>query len=141
MHHNPRTAAGSEAAAEGVPSTSAAPRARILRVLRRVAIAGTLAIVLGFGVAIFSFATSPDLKTRATGIYVGMPRADVEKQLGKPILTLQRLQNRGWLLCWVDQYWQLDIYTGPDNCTESIGFKPSDSMYNDLAGRVRKWLK
>ena len=77
-----------------------------------------------------------DLKSRSARIAVGMPREQVEGILGTPVLVLQRTGGRGFLLCWVDQLWQVDVLTGPDGRVESVDCKPSDSFYRRTVGRI-----
>jgi hypothetical protein len=65
-----------------------------------------------------------------------MSREEVEGLLGPPVLELQRTAGRGTLLVWVDQFWQVDVRTGPDGRVESIGYRPSDSLYRRTVGRL-----
>ena len=69
-------------------------------------------------------------------ISLGMPREEVEGLLGPPVLVLPRTGGRGFALAWVDQFWQVDVRTGPDGRVESVGCKPSDSFYRRTVGRL-----
>lgn len=65
-----------------------------------------------------------------------MPREQVEGILGPLVLVLHRTGGRGFLLSWVDQFWQVDVLTDPDGRAESIGCVPSDSVYRRTVGRL-----
>jgi hypothetical protein len=103
---------------------------------RRLLIAVPLVVVLLAAVAVLLLARGQDLKSRSAQIAVGMPREEVEGLLGPPVLVLQRTGGRGFLLSWVDQFWQVDVLTGPDGRVESIGYMPSDSFYRRTVGRL-----
>jgi hypothetical protein len=103
---------------------------------RRLLIAVPLVLLLLVAVDILLLARGQDLKSRSALISVGMPREQVEDLLGPPVLVLQRTGGRGTLLCWVDQFWQVDVLTGPDGRAESVGCMPSDSLYRRTVGRL-----
>jgi hypothetical protein len=107
------------------------------RTRRRLLLAVPLAVLLlAAAVAVLLLVRGQDLKSRSAGITVGMPREQVEDLLGPPVLVLPRTGGRGFLLCWVDQFWQVDVLTGPDGRVESISYMPSDSFYRRTVGRL-----
>ncbi len=87
-------------------------------------------------VAVLLCADAQDLKSRSGRISVGMPREQVEGILGPPVVVLRRPAGRGAALVWVDQFWQVDVVTGPDGRAESVGCVPSDSLYRWTVGRL-----
>jgi len=103
---------------------------------RRLLIAVPLVALVLVAVAVVLLARSHDLKSQSARISVGMPREQVEEILGPPVLVLHRTGARGFLLSWVDQFWQVDVLTDPDGRTESIGCNPSDSLYRRTVGRL-----
>jgi hypothetical protein len=110
-----------------------------LHTRRRLLVAAALGILVAavaFPVAVALVTRGEGLKSRAARITVGMPRELVEGVLGRPVLILQRTGGRGSLLCWVDQFWQVDVLTGPDGRAESVECKPSDSLYRRTVGRL-----
>jgi hypothetical protein len=110
-----------------------------LLIRRRLLLALLLAfslVVLLAAVALFPLAWGQNLKSRSARITVGMPREQVEEVLGPPVLTLPRTGGRGTALVWVDQFWQVDVLTGPDGRVESIGYMPSNSLYRRTVGRL-----
>lgn len=103
---------------------------------RRLLIAAPLALLVLWAGALLLLAPGRGLKSRSARVPAGMPRAGVEALLGPPALVLQRSGGRGELLVWVDQFWQVDVLTGPDGRTESVGCAPSDSLYRRTVGRL-----
>jgi hypothetical protein len=103
---------------------------------RRVLLAVALVVLLLAAVGVLLLARGQDLKSRSALISVGMPREQVEDLLGPPVLVMKRTGGRGTLLCWVDQFWQLDVRTGPDGRVESVDCVPSDSLYRRTVGRL-----
>jgi hypothetical protein len=103
---------------------------------RRLLIAVPLVVLLLAAAAVLLLVRGQALKSRAALIAVGMPREQVEDILGPPVLVLHRTGGRGFLLCWVDQFWQVDVLTDPDGRVESIGYMPSDSFYRRTVGRL-----
>jgi len=104
---------------------------------RRLLIAVPLVVLLLLvAVAVFFLARGGDLKSRAAQISVGMAREEVEERLGPPVLVLNNSSGKGQLLSWVDQFWQVDVVTGPDDRVESVGYMPSDSFYRRTVGRI-----
>lgn len=101
---------------------------------RRLLVAVPLAVLVA--VALLLLTRGQDMKSRAARIPVGMPREEVEGMLGPPAVVLQRTGGRGTSLHWVDQLWQVDVLTGPDGRTESVGCVPSDSFCRRTLGRV-----
>src|SRR5258708_2920156 len=106
------------------------------RTRRRLLLAVPLIVLLLAAVPVLLLAWAQDLKSRSAQISVGMPREQVEDLVAPPVLVLQRTGGRGTLLCWVDQFWQVDVLTGPDGRVESIGYAPSDSFYRRTVGRL-----
>jgi len=102
----------------------------------RLFIAVPLTAVLLATLTVLLLARSQDIKSRSALIVVGMPRGQVEQSLGLPVLVLQRSAGRGAALSWTDQFWQVDVLTGPDGRVESIGCIPSDSLYGRTVGRL-----
>src|SRR5262245_14806561 len=102
-------------------------------------IAVPLVVLLLVVVAVF-FLTGESLRSRSERITVGMPREQVVDLLGRPELELPRTTHdrgdRGALLVWVDQFWQVDVLTGPDGRVESVDYTPSDSFYRRTLGRL-----
>ncbi len=76
------------------------------------------------------------LQSRFTDVKIGMTQAEVETILGPPILVLQRTNGRGHASAWVDQFWQIDVITGPDGRVERVGCVPSDSAFRRTIGRL-----
>lgn len=103
---------------------------------RRLLIGIPLVILILIAVAVLLIARGQDLKSRVALISLGMPREEVEGMLGRPVLVLQRSGGRGAALIWTDQFWQVDVLTGPDGGAESIGCIPSDSLYRRTVGRL-----
>ena len=107
------------------------------RFRRRLMIAVPLtALLLATLTVLFLARSSQDLKSRSELISVGMPRERVEEILGPPVGVLRRTAGRGTALIWTDQFWQVDVLTGPDGRAESIGCMRSDSLYNRTIGRL-----
>jgi hypothetical protein len=104
---------------------------------RRLLIAVPLVVLLLLAaVAVLLLARGQDLKSRSALISVGMAREEVEGILGPPVLVLHRPAGRGAALIWTDQFWQVDVVTGPDGRAESMGCIPSDSLYRQTVGRL-----
>src|SRR5437868_2460413 len=103
---------------------------------RRLVIAVPLVVFVLIGVAVLLFVRGQDLRSASARISVGMPREQVEDILGRPALWLRRSAGKGTALVWVDQFWQVDVLTGPDGRAESIGCVPSDSFLRRTVGRV-----
>ena len=104
---------------------------------RRLLIAVPLVVLfLLAAVAVLLLTYGQDLRSRSAQISVGMPREQVEDILGPPVLVLGRTGDRGAALIWVDQFWQVDVRTGPDGRVESVGWMPSDSLYRRTVGRL-----
>ncbi len=108
---------------------------------RRLLLALAVVVIVVVALALLLLAPGQDLKSRSAAISVAMPREQVEELLGAPALVLPRQARagarggRGYLLSWVDQFWQVDVLIGPDGRVESIARKPSDSFYRRTAGR------
>lgn len=102
---------------------------------RRLLIVVPLVLLLLVGVAVFLL-RGHDLKARSAQITVGLPRAQVEEILGPPALVLRRSAERGTLLSWVDQLWQVDVLLDPNDRVESVDYHPSDSFYRRTVDRV-----
>lgn len=77
-----------------------------------------------------------NLKSQSAQVRIGMPRDEVVQLLGPPVLVLQRTANRGEALCWTNQFWQIDVLTGPDGQVETVGCIPSDSFYRRTVGSL-----
>jgi hypothetical protein len=109
---------------------------------RRLLIGVPMVVLLLVAAGVFLLTRVEDLKARSARITVGMPREQVENLLGPPVLTLPRsagggrLGRGGDVLVWVDQFWQVDVVTGPDGLVESVGSMPSDSFYRRTLGRL-----
>ena len=103
---------------------------------RRLLIAVPLTALLLATLTVLLLARGQDLKSRSTLLSVGMPREQVEQILGQPVGVLRRSAGRGAALIWTDQFWQVDVLTGPDGRAESIGCIPSDSFYRRTVGRL-----
>jgi hypothetical protein len=103
---------------------------------RRLLIAVPLIVLLLIAFAGFLLVRGPDLRSRAAQISVGMPREEAEEMLGPPVLVLPRSSGKGAALIWVDQFWQLNVRTGPDDRVESVDYMPSDSLYRRTVGRL-----
>ena len=108
---------------------------------RHLVIPASLAAALLVGLAVLLFVQGQDLRSRLPLIRVGMPREEVEAILGPPALVLGSQSGKDHLLAWVDQFWQVDIRTGPDGRVETIGCVPSDSAYRRTERRVMSLLK
>jgi hypothetical protein len=108
---------------------------------RRLLIAVPLIVIFLAPLAVLLVVGGQDLKSRSAPISVGMPREQVEGILGPPVLVMRRSGGRGFALIWTDQFWQVDVQTGPDGRTESIGFIPSDSLYRRTVGRLTSFPK
>ena len=103
----------------------------IMKLTRRnLLITVSLTALCGVLVFLFVIVTAPDLKTRALPVKVGMSRAQVVAILGKPVLDMNRTEDRGTMMVWVDQFWQLDIVFGREGIIESVNYSDSDSFYN-----------
>ena len=98
-----------------------------------------IALLLGFlvsgGVGILIL-RARSLQMRLPRVAVGMTGTEAEEILGVPRLVLSRTNGRGHCRIWVDQLWQVDILTGPDNRIERIGCVPSNSTTRRTIG----WL-
>ena len=103
---------------------------------RRLFIAIPLLTLLLIAAIVFHFAGEHDLKARASVIKVGMPRERVEEILGPPVITLRRSSGKGVVMSWVDQLWQVNVVTGPDDRVESLDCVPSDSFLRRTVGRL-----
>ncbi len=104
---------------------------------RRLLIVVPLVFLLLWGAwAVVLLAPGKSLQSRSDRITAGMPRAEVEVLLGQPELVLKRTGDRGFLLSWVDQFWQVDVLTDPDGQVESTQCIPSHSFYRGTVGRV-----
>lgn len=103
---------------------------------RRLLVAGPLVVLLLAAVTVFLYARADDLKSRSARIVVGTPREEVESVLGPPYLLMGRSGDRGEALIWVDQFWQVNVYTDPTGRVESVACGPSDSAYRRTVGRL-----
>jgi hypothetical protein len=108
---------------------------------RHLLIGVPLVVVLLVAAAAVLLAPGQNLKSRSAQISVGMPREQVEEILGPPVLVLPRTGGKGHALVWVDQFWQVDVRTGPDGRAESVGYMPSDSLYRRTLGRLISFPK
>ncbi len=104
---------------------------------RRLLVAALPAVVLLAAGTVLLLAQGGSLKTRSARITAGMPREQVEAILGRPELELTRLDGTGGVaLVWVDQFWQVDVQTGPDGRAQSVFCIPSNSLYRRTVGRL-----
>ncbi len=103
---------------------------------RRLLIAVPVAVLFVVAVAALLLAPGQDLRTHSAQIAVGMSREQVEGILGPPAVVLPRPPGKGTVLSWTDQFWQIDVRTGPDGRVESVGYVPSDSLYRRTVGRL-----
>ena len=103
-------------------------------------IAVPLVVILLVAAVAFLLLSGESLRSRSERITVGMPREQVVDLLGRPELELPRTArdrgDRGAVLVWVDQFWQVDVLTGPDGRVESVDYTPSDSFYRRTLGRI-----
>jgi hypothetical protein len=70
--------------------------------------------------AVILTTTAETLNSRSVTIVSGMPRDEVERLLGSPVLKLNRMGGRWTLLSWVDQLWQVDVLTDQDGRVETV---------------------
>jgi hypothetical protein len=103
---------------------------------RHLLIALPLGILLVAVLAVVMVGSGNGLRSRLTEVKIGMTRAEVETILGPPALVLPRTNNLGHLSAWVDQFWQVDVITGPDGRVERVGCVPSDSAFRRTVGRL-----
>jgi hypothetical protein len=76
------------------------------------------------------------LQSQLPRITVGMTGAEAQQILGPPYLKLNRTNGRGTLRVWVDQMWQVDLLTTPDDRIERVTCSPSNSATRRMLG----WL-
>lgn len=95
-----------------------------------------VAVLLVVGLVVLFLVTGTDLKARSALITVGMTHEQVEDLLGPPVLVLRRADDKGKLMCWVDQLWQVDVRTDADGHVESVGCVPSHSFIRGTVGRA-----
>lgn len=88
-------------------------------------------------IAVTFYLRTHSLRDRLDRVAVGMSRREAEEILGPPVLDLSRSNGRGHSLVWVDQLWQVDLVTGPDDRIERIGCVPSDSTTR----RITNWFR
>ena len=93
-----------------------------------------LPVVLLLAAVVIVVVSGMGLPSRLTEVQVGMTRAEAEAILGPPALVLPRTNRRGHLSAWVDQFWQVDVITGPDGRVERISCGPSDRASHRTIG-------
>jgi hypothetical protein len=103
---------------------------------RQLLIAVPLSLLLAAALAIVVVGGQNGLRSRLAQIHIGMTQAEVEAILGPPAIHLPRTNGRGHLSAWVDQFWQVDVITGPDGRVERLNCVPSDSAYHRTIGRL-----
>src|SRR5262245_20909315 len=103
---------------------------------RRLLIAAPLVVLLLVAAAVLFLARGDDLQARAARTSMRMTREEVEAILGPPVLVLNRTGGRGVASVWVDQFWQVEVRTVPDDRVEVIERRPSDSFVRRTVGRL-----
>ncbi len=103
---------------------------------RQLLIAVPLGLLLAAALAIVVVGSRNGLRSRLAKIQIGMTQAEVEAILGPPAIHLSRTNRRGHASAWVDQFWQVDVITGPDGRVERVSCKPSDSAFHRTIGRL-----
>lgn len=100
----------------------------------------SILVVLLLGIVMAAYLAKRDqtLKSRADKLVAGQSRKQVVDLLGDPVLKMHRSSGKGILLVWVNQFWQVDVYFGPDELVESVERKPSDSAYRRTLGKILK---
>jgi hypothetical protein len=109
---------------------------RLERLTRRRSI---LAILLGLVLLVTGgvlYLRAHSLQSRLPRIAVGMTGKEAKQILGPPYLTLSRTNARGELFTWVDQMWQVDVLTTPDDRIERVTCVPSNSPTRRLLSWV-----
>ena len=76
------------------------------------------------------------LRSRLPRVTIGMTGTHAEEILGAPVRVLPRSTGEGVTMVWVDQLWQVDVLTGPNDRIEQIGCVPADSATRLMFG----WL-
>ena len=103
---------------------------------RQLLIALPLGLLLLAALAVVMLGSGRGLRSRLAEIQIGMTQAEVETILGPPAIVLPRTNGRGHLSAWVDQFWQVDVITGPDGRVERGSCMPSDSAFHRTIGRL-----
>ena len=103
---------------------------------RQLLIAVPLGLLLTAALAVVVVGSQNGLRSRLAKIKIGMTQSEVEAILGPPDLHLSRTNGRGHLSAWVDQFWQVDVITGPDGRVERFSCMPSDSAFHRTIGRL-----
>ena len=103
---------------------------------RQLLIALPLGLLLLATMAVVVVGSQQGFRARLDKIQIGMTQAQVEAILGPPAIVLPRTNGRGHLSAWVDQFWQVDVITGPDGRVERLHCVPSDSAYHRTIGRL-----
>ncbi len=101
-----------------------------------VVVLAALVIVLLLIEGVLFFSDSQSLEEGAGQIVAGMSRGEVEGILGKPYMDMRRTEGRGETWIWIDQLWQVEVYTGADQHVEFVRCVPSDSLYRRTVGPV-----
>ena len=104
------------------------------RTRRRLFVAVPLGLLLVWAFGLFLIAYAQNFKSLSAEITVGMSREEAEAILGRPVLVLNRAAGKGTLLVWTDQFWQVDVRTGPDGRVESVDCVRADSLYRRTIG-------
>ncbi len=107
---------------------------------RQLLIAIPLGLLLLAALALIVVGSRNGLRSRLAKIHIGMTQAEVEAILGPPVIHMSRTNGRGHLSVWVDQFWQVDVITGPDGRVERVSCAPSDSAYHRTIGRLMSLL-
>ncbi len=103
---------------------------------RRLLIAVSLAVTLLATVAVSVVISRETLGDRMQLISPGMAREQVVEILGSSVLVLPKgPSGSGDLMCWVDQFVQVDVVIGSDDRVMRVGHKPSDSAYHRTMDR------
>ena len=95
-----------------------------------------LLLLAAVAVAVVVVGNRNGLRSRLAEIKIGMKQAEVEAIFGPPAIHLDRTNGRGHLSAWVDQFWQVDVITGPDGRVEKLNCMPSDSAFHRTIGRL-----
>ena len=102
---------------------------------RRLILAILLGLVLLVAGGVF-YLRAHSLQSKLPRIAVGMTGTAAKQILGPPYLTLSRTNARGEMFTWIDQMWQVDVLTTPDDRIERVTCAPSDSQTR----RMLSWL-
>ena len=103
---------------------------------RQLLIALPLGLLLLAALAVVMLGSGRGLRSRLAEIQIGMTQAEVEAIFGPPAIQLPRTNGRGHLSAWVDQFWQVDVVTGPAGRVERVSCVPSNSVFHRTIGRL-----